>query len=107
MSRYASGANYERRARDYIISRLGLPYVCRSAGSKGKVDLVAWGTKGSLAVQVKAVKKLPENGQLPADLRKEYRALRKMSRPKGMRVQLWVYVKRTNAGLRPQLRFKA
>lgn len=41
MSRYAKGARFERRVRDELIER-GF-FVARSAGSRGPLDLVAFG----------------------------------------------------------------
>ena len=41
VSRYRAGADFERKVRD-VLKEQGAIYVCRSAGSKGPVDLIAF-----------------------------------------------------------------
>ena len=41
MTRYRAGADFERKVRD-ALKEHGAIYVCRSAGSKGSVDLIAF-----------------------------------------------------------------
>jgi hypothetical protein len=41
-TRYAAGADFERKVRDTLLNVHGAVLVVRSAGSRGKVDLVAF-----------------------------------------------------------------
>jgi len=60
MTKYTNGRNFEYRIRDACIAA-GY-YVVRSAGSKGKIDLVALG-KDTLLIQAKTNKRLNKEEQ--------------------------------------------
>jgi len=78
MTRYAIGRRLEYLVRDELIEQ-GY-YVVRAAGSKGKIDLVAWNGYQFILIQVKKGKIATKD---------EIAALKKLKKPRNASIELW------------------
>src|SRR5262249_2036079 len=94
MNAAAKGRRSEHKAR--AILRAAGYEVCRAAGSKGTVDLVAW---SSTAIRFAAVK---SGGQYLAAVERE--ALARLPRPANATVELWRFPDRCREPLIEVLR---
>ena len=88
---YTKGREVEYLARDLLIA--GGYQVVRNAGSLSPIDLVAWQDSGHpVLVQVKRNKTHLDGTALIAQAyRRDIEALRRMARPVGSNVELWVW----------------
>jgi Holliday junction resolvase-like predicted endonuclease len=88
---YTKGREVEYLARDLLVA--GGYQVVRNAGSLSPIDLVAWKESGHpVFVQVKRNKTHIDGTALIAQAyRRDIEALRRMARPVGSDVELWVW----------------